>query len=327
MDSYEFERYIATTDTVKQVLEQYGVAIIPNILTKNQCCSMNNGMWNTIEHLSSDWCDDFIPIDRNNSKSWKGIYRFYPIHSMLIQHYSIGHAQYAWDVRQHDGVISAFSNIWNCDNNELLVSMDGVSCGLPFEATGRGWYKGNEWFHSDQSFTQPEFKCIQGYVTANVVNEGDATLALLESSHIYHADIAAKFGLTDKSNWHKLTEEQREFYNEKGCTMKKIKCPAGSLVLWDSRTIHCGREALKTRTTPNIRNIVYVCYQPRSLSTATIRKKKINAFENMRLTSHWASQNVKLFPVNPRTYGSPLCPHTPLSPPTVNDDKKYLIGY
>ena len=63
----------------------------------------------------------------------------------------------------------------------------------------------------------------------------------------------------------KLNEDEKRFYiEEKSCLHNRIKCPKGSLVLWDSRTIHCGSEALKTRTTPNFRNVVYVCYEPRA---------------------------------------------------------------
>jgi ectoine hydroxylase-related dioxygenase (phytanoyl-CoA dioxygenase family) len=51
--------------------------------------------------------------------------------------------------------------------------------------------------------------------------------------------------LKAKNDWYKLNKEEEKFFLEKGCKIKKIMCPKGSLVLWDSRTIHCGVEALK----------------------------------------------------------------------------------
>ena len=48
-----------------------------------------------------------------------------------------------------------------------------------------------------------------------------------------------------------------------------IKCPAGSLVLWDSRTIHCAKEPEIKRHQPNyrcvlkIQNIPSIFYEPR----------------------------------------------------------------
>ena len=48
------------------------------------------------------------------------IYELFPIHSMLLQHWSIGHSQYVWDIRQNSKVIDVFSNIWN--DNDLILS-------------------------------------------------------------------------------------------------------------------------------------------------------------------------------------------------------------
>jgi len=87
--------------------------------------------------------------------------------------------------------------------------------------------------------------------------------------------------------------------------LKKIKCPKGSLVLWDSRTIHCGIEPLKNRKNPNFRAIIYLCYLPRSLATSKQLEKKIKAFETLRTTSHWPC-NIKLNNINPRTYGKDI---------------------
>ena len=83
--------------------------------------------------------------------------------------------------------------------------------------------------------------------------------------------------MKDKDDWFKLeTEEQSNFYRvEKGCELHYIKCPAGSLVLWDSRTIHCGKEPDSNRTKSNYRCCVYLCYTPRSMATPTILNKKI----------------------------------------------------
>jgi len=61
----------------------------------------------------------------------------------------------------------------------------------------------------------------------------------MESSNNFHEEFAKKFNITNKSDWYKLNKEETQFYLEKDCLYKKIKCPKGSLVFWDSRTIHC----------------------------------------------------------------------------------------
>ncbi len=320
---YEYEKYISTLDNVTATLEQYGVAIIPSILSNEECAEMEEGMWNTLETWSKTW---ETPITKNNSESWKGIRDLFPKHSMLIQQFSLGHAQFIWNLRQNPKCINIFAKIWNCTPEELLVSFDAASFHMPPETTKIGWHR-KTWFHSDQSYTRPDFECIQSWVTAFDVNEYDGTLAIYENSHKYHKEFAEHFNITNKDNWFKLeTEEQMQFYRERGCEEKYIKCPKGSMVLWDSRAIHCGVEPRKERALPNFRCVVYLCYMPRSKSNTKEIAKKIKAFEEMRMTSHWPCK-VKLFPKMPRTYGATVKEITELPHPEINQLGRRLVGY
>lgn len=107
---------------------------------------------------------------------------------------------------------------------------------------------------------------------------------------------------------------------------KLIKCPAGSIVLWDSRTIHCGRECHKERVKPNFRGISYVCMKPRSLSSNSDIEKKRKAFNSKRTTSHWPNK-VKLFSKNPRTYGKELPLINNIEDPVLTELGKKLAGF
>ena len=324
MAEYEFEKYIASIDDVKIILDTYGVAIIPNVLNEDECSEMNEGMWNTLEHLTTNWDK---PIKKDNPDSWREMRNLYPTHSMLIQNWSVGHAQYVWNIRQNPKVIEIFAKLWKCKNEDLLVSFDAVAYHMPPETTKLGFYRGNDWYHSDQSFLDNKFKCVQGWITGYDINEGDATLSILESSNDYHADFQEKFEINNKDNWYKLNENELKFYiDEKVCNPMRIKCPKGSLVLWDSRTIHCGSESLKTRLIPNFRNVSYVCYEPRSHCDNKIIQKKIKAFEEMRMTSHWPC-NAKLFPKMPQTYGAPVLEINKLPVPILSELGKKLVGY
>ena len=296
---------------------------MPNILNELECNNMNNGMWDTLEVISKKW---ELPIDRNNKKSWNGLYKLYPLHSMLLQHWQIGHSQYVWDLRQNNNIVDIFSTLYECNNEDLLVSFDGVSYHLPPEITNKGWYKQNDWFHCDQSFLENDFDSVQSWITGYDINDGDATLGFLESSNNFHKDCSNHFNIKSKKNWNKLTIEQIEYYKNKGCYQKRIKCPKGSLVLWDSRTIHCGQECLKTRLKPNIRNITYLCYKPRKFSSDKNTQKRIKAFEEKRMTTHTPC-NTYLFPKTPRTYGNPIPEICELPNPILNDLGKKLVGY
>lgn len=315
------EKYLANIDTLADVLKEYGVAIIPDILTIEECDNYDNQSWDCLNELTRG------KIDRYDSSTWKYFYEdLFPKHNMLLQNY-IGHAQYIWDLRQNEKIVNIFSKFWKKDCEELLVSFDGTSISFPPEITGRGWReRAKKSLHCDQSFTNNEFQCIQSWVTFNDVCEGDASLLFLEGSHNYHKEFAISTNNNVKDNWYKLTPEDIEFYKNKGCEEHIVQCSAGSLVLWDSRTIHCGIEPSRTRTEPNFRNVVYLCYTPRELCTSANLKKKQKAFDESRMTSHWPHKQ-KLFSKTPRSYGKPLADIKELEKPELTSLGLKLAGF
>ena len=323
LDEYEGEKYITTVENVMETIEKYGVAIIPSLLNEEECEKMVIGMWNTLEDITQTW---EVPIHRDNPASWRNIRDLFPLHSMLLQHWTIGHAQFIWNLRQNPKCVEVFAKIWDTAQEDLLSSFDAASFHMPSEITGIGWHR-STWYHSDQSFVARGFKCVQSWITGLDVNRGDATLAFYEGSNNYHSDFGDAFGVTDKNNWYKLdTEDKINFYKERGCVAKRIMCPKGSLVLWDSRTIHCGVEPIKERAVPNFRCIAYLCYMPRSMATPKKLEKKIKAFEEMRMTTHWPC-DVKLFAKMPRTYGQPVAEILSLERPEIYALGRRLVGY
>jgi ectoine hydroxylase-related dioxygenase (phytanoyl-CoA dioxygenase family) len=309
----------ATREDVRDVLEADGVAIVAGVLDPTECRHLQDGMWACLEHISSSWA---TPIRRDDRRTYREFFNLFPTHGMLLQHW-VGHAQASWDVRQNPKVVDVFRAIYQC--TQLLVSFDGMSFGMKPEDTGRGWEHAT-WLHTDQSFTKPDFACIQSWLTALDVDAGDATLAVLRGSHKYHAEFAQAFGVTDKSNWYKLQPEQQAWYLAKGCELVHVECKAGDMVLWDSRTIHSGKCPSKGRLNPKLRMVVYVSMQPRAVATERDLKRKREAFDAGRTTSHWAA-TPKLFGKVPRTYGKPLPEITPLPTPALSELGRALAGF
>lgn len=286
-----------TRETLKETLARDGVAVIPGVLDETECDAMVNGMWDYLEHITQKWD---MPIDRANQATWREFYKLSPKHGMLIQHFGVGHAQTSWNVRQNPKILEIFEEFWGCPKEDLLTSFDGLSFSFPPEVTKRGWHT-KTWYHTDQTFTKPDFQCVQSYVSGLDIEEGDATLSVYEGSHVFHAEFAETFGITAKDNWHMLTEEQNAFYTER-CKIVNVVSPKGSLVLWDSRTIHCGMGPRKGRANPKFRAITYLCYMERRLASTADLKKKRTAFEEKRTTSHYPCK-IKLFAKDPMTYG------------------------
>lgn len=148
----------------------------------------------------------------------------------------------------------------------------------------------------------------------------------MEGSHNYHRDLDEVLGVKEKADWFRLEKEHVDYFIGKGCSEKRIKCKKGSLVLWDSRTIHTGSEPIKGRKAPNFRCCVYVCYKERKLASKVTMKKRIERFEAKRLSSHNPLKG-KVFPRNPRTYGGPVPVLNELPVPVLSDLGKKLVGY
>ena len=316
-----------TKNDIMKTLNKYGVAILPSLLNKNEIKNMNDGMWNYLEHITSDFNNTTHgAINRNDKKTWKSFYDLFPMHSMLVQHWGIGHAQHVWDLRQNTKIVDVFAKIWDVNREDLLTSFDASSFHFPPEETNRGYFRNNYWLHSDQSFTRNDFECVQSWVTGYDVSEEDATLAFMEGSNNYHKAFREHFNIEKKEDWYQLNEEELQFYKDKGCEIKRISCPAGSMVMWDSRTIHCGVESIKGRSQNNFRNVSYICMMPRSKAKLVDIEKKQKALKNLRTTTHWAHR-AKLFSKCPRTYGKELPPIKEITPPILNELGKKLAGY
>jgi ectoine hydroxylase-related dioxygenase (phytanoyl-CoA dioxygenase family) len=315
----EYKEHYVELENVNQKLEQDGVAVIKNVLNSQEIEQAKNGMWQTLNKLTENLDK---PIEKEDPLTWKSFYSLFPIHSMLVQHWSIGQSQYVWDVRQNPKVVNVFKQIWN--DNDLLTSFDGVSVHFPPEKTNRGWYRGNDWFHTDQSSRKEGLKCIQGMITLYDVNKGDATLRVLKGTNKKHQSFFQDNGIDEKSDWYKLKDDEINYFDddEKNCVLAK----AGSMILWDSRTFHQGIEPRKTREKQNFRGIVYVCMTPRKWSDDKNLLKKQKAFNEMRLTTHWPHK-VKLFPKNPRTYGKDIENIGELDNPILSNLGKKLAGF
>ena len=316
------EAYICDAKNIKATIEKYGVAIVPNILDESEIKAMQTGMFDCLEHITQKF---ETPIDRNKPETFVEFFKLYPAHGMLLQHWQIGHSQFIWNLRQNPKIVEIFATIWECKPEDLLCSFDGASFHLPSEVTKRGNFH-DFWYHTDQNFTRPDFECIQSWVTGFDVNEGDATLAFIEGSHLLHREFQKQFEIEIKKDWIRTKNEHLEFYRSRGLKEQKIVCSAGSLVLWDSRTIHCGVPQMKIREKPNYRCVVYICMTDRKRATAAALKKRQKAFEETRMTTHWPHKPI-LFAKNPRTYGNPLPEVVDVEKPVLTELGRKLVGY
>lgn len=313
-----------TLDGVKEQLAREGVAVVKGVVPEFKLESLRDGMWESLEHLTETMGSSRIV--RDQPETFKNLSLLYPMHSMLIQHYGVGHAQYVWDVRGEHGVINAFAKLWDCEPSELITSFDGVSIHLPHEVTNKGFFRNRLWYHTDQRSTLPGLESIQGLVNLYDVHPGDATLRVLTKSNRFHSEYFTQHGIVCKDDWFKLQDQTAavNWFKQKGCEEVSVLASAGDLVLWDSRTFHQGVESQKGRAEANFRAVVYTCMTKRSRASAKVQQKRRSAFAELRMTTH-LPHVCKLFGKHPRTYGKPLPNVLALPRPVLNAAAKLLI--
>ena len=277
--------YKATTRReIKSKLEEYGICYIPNVLDSSEIMDMICGTWDYFEHVTE--LDD-IPVKIGDPKTWSSIQLLEPTKGMMFNKYNAGHSQHMWNLRQNNNICKIWANLLGCKIEDLLVSFDGFSFLLPPEQTHDHWHNEKEqWYHVDQRLSIHEQDGYQSFVTAYDIGEDDATLTFLEGSHLLTKKFTNKFDCNKNSDWYQFNEEEMKWWKSK-CLEREITCPAGSLVIWDSRLVHYGRKPKRCRMHKNTKCIAYLSYSNKSRDP-TIIDKKIIGFNSMLTSNHYA---------------------------------------
>jgi hypothetical protein len=259
-------------------------------------------------------------ILRNDDTTWKNYGRLAPVHSMNYHHFGLGNSQFAWDVRSHPGVSRAFSELWGTPPEDLITSVEGIAVHFPPEITGRGFYRGRQWFHTEQRSTRPGLESVRGLVNVYDVDPGDATLRVLCGSHRLHGAYFDHYGVECDKDWYRLPDQDAHvrFFEDRGCRKASVVSRAGDLVLWDSRIMHCGVEPRKWRGRPKMMGAVYVCQTPRSKADPDILRWRERRFEERRTLSHLPHEPTS-FGMLPRSWkGVKKHPIEALPPPALS---------
>ena len=308
-------------------LKTKGYAVVPNVLSSEECEKANEGLWKWLGEFSEN------KIKRDDPTTWEINWPYNMGKKGIIQQYKIAHTQFVWDVRQNPKVKKVFERIWSDD--DLLSSYDGINVQIPPEITKK--YAdplGIEWHHMDQSTTRPDFECIQGFIDINGTDLEDGCLIVREKSHLLVSEYAKQFNIQSKKDWVKLEPDHNKWYDEKGSKPIRVTCPQGSLVLWDSRTVHANSTALKSRNKPDkFRFVIYTCMTPRKLANDTCLRKKQHYYNEGRVTSHWPHK-IKTFPKVPHLYNQ-VARYKPgldwaennYKKPTLTEEGKRLAGF
>ena len=237
-------------------------------------------------------------------------------------------AEFVWDIRADERVAAVFAELWECTVQDLIVSQDALSIHLPPEVTGKGW-KHFDKFHTDQSFLTLERTTFQGLVNLYDTHVGDATTMFLQGSHrLHHKFYEAhreKFSYPE-SHFTLIDQADVQWFLDRGCRKELLLCEKGDLVLWDSRTMHCGSEPLRNRAAPNTRATIYTCMTPRALASPAVQEERLACFRNGDVCTH-CPYRFNVFSKRPRKFyerGDPTSLQ-PIPPPRLSALAKGLL--
>ena len=258
-------------DSFKTDLEQNGYSIIKNILSNEEI--------DTAKNMFFDWKKKIPNLDKlHNVIDPHGIYK----------HHQIGHQEHSWYIRTRPQIIDIYKKLWNTD--ELIVSFDG-SCYIPKECNK----KDAIWTHTDQASNNSNLMCYQGFVS--LTDNTKRTLTVYEGSHLLHIDYFKDKEKNNK-NWNLIEHSYLEQIKE---SKRTLNVPAGSLVIWDSRTFHQNQYSIANCEE---RLVQYICYLPKNnnKNTKAQQTKRLKYFNELRTTSHWPCP-IKVNSLQPQTYG------------------------
>jgi ectoine hydroxylase-related dioxygenase (phytanoyl-CoA dioxygenase family) len=316
-------------DKLRAEFEENGYLIIPDVISKDSLKEINDLFWDYIEELSPK-------LSRDDSSNWMDQHKW-PINTHgLIQHYNVGFQKFTIETRNH--VKKVFEMIYGTDR--LITSFDGVSFTKRrkvYKYKDLKDYQNNKWekdqLHIDQ--TIPGLRCIQSGACIIDQNEDSHVFVCIPGSHKYHEQLLSKMDTKTKaSNWYILSQEDKVFMRENGLNITRVPMKAGSVVIWDSRTVHAStgfcRSSLKYESDIPYRLQIFVCMKPLdddSQISPKERQRRIKAYLEGRVSRHIPDQ-IELMTKSPRKYGN-LSDYDTLNIPEsycMSDQERKLHG-
>ncbi len=284
-------------------LEELGYCVIPQVLSTSETEVLYQRVWH--EYIEKAWPNCRMD-DRSN---WK---EAFPMHNLYgIFAGPAGQTQVMWDLRQDPRIVDVFAQIWN--TTDLIVSMDGLSLMCPPEIREGSI---EPWPHVDQtilrrqdsfahdnnppigfvseSSLKTEPFTIQGQFLFEDSDDCDGGFYCIPKSHLRFSEFAPQLEILDAQEASR-DDYLRDFFNlgadesENTYCMKHVTAPRGSLILWDSRTIHWNQHPRKDRPSsdnPKVRMVGYLCYVPKARLMNEGMALRIEAFETGVSTGH-----------------------------------------
>jgi hypothetical protein len=252
----------------------------------------------------------------------------------IIKSYGIGQSEFMWYCREQQSIINIFGDIWDTIDPDLVTSFDGA-CYFPKGQSHRKLFP-----HRDQDPRWSSLQCYQGVLQLDTsFGPENAAFVVYPQSHKIVQFDSIPFQKHCTAN----TTIKHWYRQEIPIQPLRLSVPAGSFIVWDSRTFHCNQSPAKESTNHRLCAYISMLPHPRSQFPtfpqsyiSVWQKKRLHLYNTNRTTSHWPySQGARSLriAVNPdtRSYHSsaefdpkPFVPTLP-QPTTPTQDRLFLI--
>lgn len=268
----------ASPAEVRRVFEEHGVCLVTGMLGLEECAVMEN-LWleDLVQTLDPELASSEVERLRTQGLSaWRAEWE--TGRSGSGSQRGLPHGGFAWASRLHPRVRRVFATVFDTTEDDMCVGLDNTFWS-PADIDAKT--SDREWLHVDQNHcTGMTWPCAQGvlYVQPSE-GESSSTTVVWPGSHRHvYSEVmsdatAAERGLRfggQSVRLNQLTDPRRReaLLAQAVSGSRRVPCPAGSLLLWDSRTVHQGWSGGPRLAQP-------VCWEPRERRDegATLRRK------------------------------------------------------
>ncbi|KAF9885048.1 hypothetical protein FE257_000779 [Aspergillus nanangensis] len=293
-----------------------GYAVIKNAIPRQRADGYADEMYSWLEGFG-------LGFDRHDLKTAHNNHLPIINEKGMCWWYSLAHEDFVWQMRAEPGVVGAFETVY--DTKDLIVSFDALNFTFP-QRTDLA--PNSPWPHQDQNPDTQGFRCLQGLVNLLPNGPNDGGLIVCKGGHLlseqFHAEMKHEARIKGFFHeWYGYTDAGMKWLADHGLHWEKIIADPGDLIVWDSRTPHYNLPS----TSDKPRFCIYTCYMPVADVSQEDLKRKKEAFETFRTTSHWPNANF-LGGRDATRDGNP-CPynrHEPVKKPQLDERGYKLTG-
>ncbi|KAJ3028679.1 hypothetical protein HDV00_010099 [Rhizophlyctis rosea] len=284
-------------------LAEKGYAVM-KVMDEETATQRFHEFWDWLERLGSG-------IDRTRPETWDKKQNWPDSIFGMLNSYGIGQADFVWKCRTEPNILQAFATIWNVSPKDLLSSFDGACLypspndivpsptsttpPTPYDPTktplppiqGSNDLEDGHiklWPHADQTPAIPTFLCVQGQlVLRSNLDPADGGLILYPNTHKINWAERYPDSTNSKTHYYRPPNDVEETQPDQAHV---CRVPAGSLILWDSRMIHCNCPPQPEKSS-HTRACTYICMMPRSLASKPVLEERIQLHKKHCTTGHW----------------------------------------